>query len=87
MSSKEDSTCSEDDIDDVGAQPPSLRDRIIVKDVSDDGDDEDDEDDVDDVDVDPPSISMGRGHRARRHNGTMPHTDFLFLQTPFKIKQ
>jgi len=27
---------------------------------------------------------MGRGHRERRHNVTIPRSEFVFLQTPFE---
>jgi hypothetical protein len=50
--------------------------------VSDDEDEEDDDDDDDGMD--PPSIPIGRGHRERRHNFRMPHTEFAFLQTLFE---
>ena len=62
--------------DDVGMEPPPLRERIIVEDVS------NDKDDVDDTDVKPPP--MGRGHRDRRPNARMPQEEILFLQTAFK---
>ncbi len=81
--SEEENSSSSDDNSD-GEQPPPLRERIVVEDVDEDSDDEEDEDEDDedtDDGIDPP---MGRGHRDRRHNVTMPHSDFLFLQTPFE---
>ena len=82
-SEEEDSSSSDDDYDDE--QPPPLRERIVVEDVDEDSSDDEEDEDEDDEDtddgIDPP---MGRGHRERRHNVTMPHSEFLFLQTPFE---
>ena len=65
------------------------RERIIVEDVRDDEDNEEDEEDNEDeeddecgANVEPPP--SGRGHRDKRHNVTIPHTQYTFLNTVFE---
>jgi len=76
----EDSSSDDDDSDYEPPPPLRQRDQVVVEDVDEDSDDEEDGND-DDEDTDD---GMGRGHRERRHNVRMPHSEFLFLQTPFE---
>ena len=71
---------SSDDDSDYELPPPLLqREQVVVEDVDENSDDEEDGDDDDE-----PPPPMGRGQRERMHNVRMPHSEFLFLQTPFE---
>ena len=78
---------SSDDDSDYELPPPLLqREQVVVEDVDEDSDDEEggDDDDEDTDDGIGPPPPMGRGQPERMHNVRMPHSEFLFLQTPFE---
>jgi len=77
--SQEAEDSSSDDDSDYEPPPPlRQREQVFVEDVNEDSDDEDIDDDIG------PPPPMGRGHRETTHNVRMPHSEFLFLQTPFE---